>query len=143
MMNRLASMSASVKAADLGSFTAAGQALGLSSQMVGKHVSQLEERLGAQLPNHSTRRQSLTAIGQIFYERCRVVLAEVESAETIARELGSTPRVRLRIRAPMTFGSIALAPLLWGFQRDHPQAEIALDLTDRYVDVVALSCRRT
>jgi DNA-binding transcriptional LysR family regulator len=52
--------------------------------MAGKHVSFLEERLGAQLLHRSTRRQSLTAIGQTFYERCRVVLAEVEAAEATA-----------------------------------------------------------
>jgi DNA-binding transcriptional LysR family regulator len=70
-MDRLTSMAVFVKAADLGSFTAAGAALGLSSQkMVGKHVGFLEERLGAQLLRRSTRRQSLTEIGQVFYERC-------------------------------------------------------------------------
>ncbi|MFG1425969.1 LysR family transcriptional regulator [Roseixanthobacter glucoisosaccharinicivorans] len=136
MMDRLTSMAVFVKAADLGSFTAAGTALGISSQMVGKHVSFLEERLGAQLLQRSTRRQSLTAIGQTFYESCRVVLDEVEAAEATARESSTTPRGRLRVSAPVTFGSIALAPLISGFLRIYPQVEIALDLTDRYVDVV-------
>ncbi len=135
-MDRLTSMAVFVKAADLGSFTAAGTALGLSSQMVGKHVSFLEERLGAQLLHRSTRRQSLTAIGQTFYERCRVVLGEVEAAEASARESSTTPRGRLRVSAPVTFGSIALAPLISDFLRIYPQVEITLDLTDRYVDVV-------
>ncbi|QIB36335.1 LysR family transcriptional regulator [Ancylobacter pratisalsi] len=135
-MDRLTSMAALVKAADLGSFTAAGTALGISSQMVGKHVSFLEERLGAQLLHRSTRRQSLTAIGQTFYERCRLVLDEVEAAEATARESSTTPRGRLRVSAPVTFGSIALAPLISDFLRIYPQVEIALDLTDRYVDVV-------
>jgi DNA-binding transcriptional LysR family regulator len=136
MMDRLTSMAVFVKAADLGSFTAAGAALGLSSQMVGKHVGFLEDRLGAQLLHRSTRRQSLTAIGRTFYERCRVVLAEAEAAEATARELSTTPRGRLRISAPVTFGSIALAPLVSGYLQAHPQVEVALDLTDRYVDVV-------
>ncbi|GLK67475.1 LysR family transcriptional regulator [Hansschlegelia plantiphila] len=135
-MDRLTSMAVFLKAADLGSFTAAGTALGLSSQMVGKHVSFLENRLGTQLLQRSTRRQSLTAIGRTFYERCRVVLAEVDAAEATARESGITPRGRLRVGAPVTFGSIALAPLVTDFLRIHPQVEVALDLTDRYVDVV-------
>jgi DNA-binding transcriptional LysR family regulator len=135
-MDRLTSMAVFVKAADLGSFTAAGTVLGLSSQMVGKHVSFLEERLGTQLLHRSTRRQSLTAIGQTYYERCRVVLAEAEAAEATARELSTTPRGRLRISAPVTFGSVALAPLVAGYLRAYPQTEVALDLTDRYVDVV-------
>ncbi|MDQ0390717.1 LysR family transcriptional regulator [Labrys monachus] len=136
MMDRLTSMAVFVKAADLGSFTAAGAALGLSSQMVGKHVSFLEERLGARLLHRSTRRQSLTAIGRAFHERCRLVLGEVEAAEAVARESATAPRGRLRVSAPVTFGSIALAPLIADFLRIHPQVEIALDLTDRYVDVV-------
>lgn len=135
-MDRLTSMAVFVKAADLGSFTAAGTALGISSQMVGRHVSFLEERLGAQLLQRSTRRQSLTAIGHVFYERCRVVLAEVDTAEATARELSTTPRGRLRVSAPVTFGSIALAPLISNYLRIYPQVEVALDLTDRYVDVV-------
>ncbi len=135
-MDRFTSMAVFVKAADLGSFTAAGTALGMSSQMVGKHVSFLEERLGAQLLHRSTRRQSLTSIGQTFYDRCRVVLADVDAAEATARELSTTPRGRLRVSAPVTFGSTALAPLISDYLRIHPQVEVALDLTDRYVDVV-------
>jgi DNA-binding transcriptional LysR family regulator len=135
-MDRLTSMTVFVKAADLGSFTAAGEALGLSSQMVGKHVGFLERRLGTQLLLRSTRRQSLTAIGRTFYDRCRVVVAEAEVAEAVARELSTTLRGSLRISAPVTFGSIALAPLVAGYLQAHPQVQIALDLTDRYVDVV-------
>jgi DNA-binding transcriptional LysR family regulator len=135
-MDRLTSMAVFVKAADLGSFTAAGETLGLSSQMVGKHVSFLEERLGTQLLRRSTRRQSLTEIGQAFCERCRVVLAEAEAAEATARELSTTPRGRLRVSAPVTFGSTALAPLVASYLQAHPQVEITLDLTDRYVDIV-------
>lgn len=135
-MDRLTSMAAFVKAADLGSFTAAGAALGLSSQMVGKHVGFLEERLGALLLHRSTRRQSLTAIGRTFYERCRVVLAEAEAAEATAHELSTTLRGHLRISAPVTFGSIALAPVVSGYLQAHPEVEVTLDLTDRYVDVV-------
>jgi DNA-binding transcriptional LysR family regulator len=135
-MDRLTSMSVFVKAADLGSFTAAGAALGLSSQMVGKHVGFLEERLGVELLRRSTRRQSLTAAGRAFYDRCRVVLAEVEAAETMARELSSELRGRLRVSAPVTFGSVALAPLVADYVKANPLVEITLDLTDRYVDIV-------
>jgi DNA-binding transcriptional LysR family regulator len=91
-MDRLTSMTVFVKAADLGSFTAAGEALDLSSQMVGKHVGFLERRLGTQLLLRSTRRQSLTAIGRTFYDRCRVVIAEAEMAEATARPPTQTLR---------------------------------------------------
>jgi DNA-binding transcriptional LysR family regulator len=136
MMDRLASMAVFVKAADLGSFTAAAAALGLSSQMVGKHVGFLEEHLGAQLLYRTTRRQSLTDVGRAFHVRCRRVLAEAEAADAVVRELSTIPSGRLRINAPATFGSVALAPLVTRYLRSYPGVEIALTLTDRYVDIV-------
>ncbi len=136
-MDRLASMAAFVKAADLGSFTAAGTALGLSSQMVGKHISALEERLGTALMQRSTRRQSLTDAGRLFYERCRAVLAEVEAADAVVEELSAAPRGTLRISAPVGFGACRLAPILTAFMKRHPDIEIELNLTDRYVDPVS------
>jgi DNA-binding transcriptional LysR family regulator len=74
-MDRLSSMATFIKAVDLGSFAAAAQALGMSPQMVAKHVAYLETRLGTRLLNRTTRRQSLTEIGRIYYERCKSVLA--------------------------------------------------------------------
>lgn len=135
-MDRLLSMSVFVKATDLGSFTAAANALGLSSQMVGKHITFLEQRLGAQLLYRTTRRQSLTAIGQAFYERCRSLLADAELAENLVRELSTTPRGRLRVTAPVNFGARRVAPLVTRYLQSHPGMEVGLTLTDRYVDMI-------
>lgn len=136
-MDRLTSMAVFVRTADLGSFTAAASALGLSSQMVGKHVGMLEERLGAQLIHRTTRHQSLTEIGEAFYERCRSILAEAEAAESLVHDLSTTPRGRLRVNAPMAFGACRLAPLITRYLQAYPGVEVELTLTDRYVDVVA------
>lgn len=136
MLDRLTSMEVFVKAADLGSFTAAGVAMGLSSQMVGKHVSALEERLGATLLQRTTRRQGLTKTGRQFYDRCRAVLAEVEAADGVGEEAGATPRGRLRVSAPVGFGAARLAPIVTAFLEKTPDVEIELTLTDRFVDVV-------
>lgn len=136
MIDRLTSMAVFVKAADLGSFAAAAAATGLSAQMVGKHVGALEERLGAELIRRTTRRQSLTEVGRAFYERCRAILAEMEAAEALGQDLGSTPRGRLRVNAPVTFGACCLAPLVWRFLDAHPEVGVELTLSDRYVDLV-------
>ncbi len=135
-MDRLASMGVFVRAADLGSFTAAATALGMSSQMVGKHVSFLEARLGAQLLRRTTRQQSLTDVGRSFYERCRTILAETEAAEALVNDLSTTPRGRLRVNAPVTFGACRLAPLVTRYLKAYPDVEVELTLTDRFVDVV-------
>ncbi len=135
-MDRLASMGVFVRAADLGSFTAAAAALGMSSQMVGKHVGFLETRLGAQLLRRTTRQQSLTDVGRSFYARCRAILAETEAAEALVTELATTPRGHLRVSAPVTFGACRLAPLVMRYLEDYPDVEVELTLADRYVDVV-------
>lgn len=111
-MDRLTSMGVFVRAADLGSFTAAA-GLGMSSQMVGKHVGFLETRLDAHLLRRTTRQRSLTDVGRSFYARCRTILAETEAAEALVTELATTPRGRLRVSAPVTFGGCRLAPGAW------------------------------
>jgi DNA-binding transcriptional LysR family regulator len=135
-MDRLASMAAFVKAADAGSFATAAAALGISPQMVAKHVAFLETRLGARLLNRTTRRQSLTEIGRTYHERCKLVLAEAEAADSLAHEARAAPRGRLRVNAPVTFGAHSLVPLVTRYLRRHPDVEIDLVLTDRYVDLV-------
>ena len=134
-MDRLASMAAFVKTVETGSFAAAANALGLSPQMVAKHVTQLETRLGARLLNRTTRRQSLTEIGRTYHERCRQVLAEADWADAVAEEARGVPRGRLRINAPVSFGP-SLVPVLARYLRQHPRIEVDLVLSDRFVDLV-------
>ncbi len=137
MLDRLTSMAVFVKAADTGSFTAAGVALGLTSQMVGKHVVALEQRVGASLLQRTTRRQSLTETGLRFYERCRVILAEAEAAYALEEGASAAPRGRLRLSAPVGFGACWLAPVVTAFLDRHPGLEVELALTDRFVDLVS------
>ena len=136
MLDRLTSMSVFVKAADLGSFTAAGVALGLTSQMVGKHVAALEERLGTPLLRRTTRRQSLTETGARFYERCRVILAEAEAAYALEEVASAEPRGRLRLSAPIGFGACWLAPVVTAFVEQNSLVRVELNLTDRFVDLI-------
>jgi len=135
-MDRLTSMLAFVKTVEMGSLTAAATALALSPQMVGIHLGSLEEWLGTQLLRRTTRRQSLTDAGQIFYARCRVILAETEAAEVLTRDFGAKPRGRLRISAPVDYGACRVAPFVARFLDDFPEVQVELSLTNRYVDVV-------
>lgn len=104
--------------------------------MIGKHVRFLEERIGARLLNRTTRRQSLTEVGRAFYERCKLVLAEAEAAEALAQDLQSVPRGRLRVNAPVTFGSYSLVPMLTRYMRQYPEVTVDLTLSDRIVDLI-------
>lgn len=134
-MDRLTSMAVFVKAVDLGSFAAAAAALDLSGPMVGKHVRFLEDRLGVRLINRTTRRQSLTEFGRAYYERCRVVLSEVEAAETLAADQLSEPCGKLRVTMPVHFGRRCVAPVLLDIAQQYPRLELDLSFNDRVVDL--------
>ena len=136
MVDRLTSMAVFVKASDLGSFAAAAEALGMSAQMVAKHVVFLEDRLGTTLLHRTTRRQSLTDVGRAFYDRCRSVLAEAEAAESLALDMRSRPQGVLRVNAPLTFGAFSLTPFVTRFLSRYPDIQIDLTLSDRFVDPV-------
>ncbi|MDQ1155142.1 LysR family transcriptional regulator [Brevundimonas sp. SORGH_AS_0993] len=133
-MDRLTSMGVFVRAAELGSFAAVSEALGMSPQMVAKHVVFLEDRLGSALIHRTTRRQSLTDVGRAFYDRCKLILADAEAAETLAQEMQSQPRGCLKVNAPMTFGAFRLAPFITRYLARHPEVQIDLTLNDRFVD---------
>ena len=135
-MDKLVSMGVFAKSAELGSFAAAAQALNISPQMVAKHVAGLEADLGLTLINRTTRRQSLTDIGLAYYDRCKVVLAEVEAADALAQEMLSHPKGVLRVSAPITFGAFSLAPFVTRYLASYPDVQIDLSLSDRYVDPI-------
>jgi len=134
-MDRLTSMEVFVRAVDLGSFAAAADALEMSAPMVGKHVRFLEERLGAQLLLRSTRRQSLTEAGRIYYERCRALLADAEAADILAAGEVAEPRGRLRVAMPVHFGRRCVAPVLLELAQRYPQLELDLRFSDRLTDL--------
>lgn len=135
-MDRLNCMNTFVKAVELGSISAAANELDLSPQLAGKHIRMLEEGLGIKLLNRTTRQQSLTDGGQRFYERAKHILAEMSAAEDLIAETRAEPRGRLRISAPITFGSHGLAPVIAEFLRRYPEVTVDLSLTNRTVDLV-------
>ncbi|MFH6785410.1 MULTISPECIES: LysR family transcriptional regulator [Methylobacterium] len=135
-MDRLSGMEAFAKAVETGSFSAAGEALELSPQAVGKQVRLLEEHLGVRLIHRTTRRQSLTEAGRALYERVRIILAEVEAVEAVAASSQAVPRGRIRVNASVTFGAYDLARVLPAYLAAYPQVDVELTLSDRKVDLI-------
>ncbi len=105
MADRLMEMEVFLKAAETGSFAAAAARLGLSPQMVGKHIATIEQRLGTRLLNRSTRRQSLTEAGLLYLEGCRRTLAEADAAAASVAAQAGTSRGTLRVMAPVACGT--------------------------------------
>ncbi|HDS1820332.1 TPA: LysR family transcriptional regulator [Pseudomonas putida] len=136
-MNRLRAMEVFVVTCEVGSFAAAATRMDMSPQMVARYIAHLEQHLQVRLLNRTTRRQSLTEIGQAYYDRCVNVLAEADAADAIALETHGQAAGILKVSAPQNFGGQSLMPFITRFLGEHPQVEIDLDLTDRFVDLIA------
>ena len=136
-MDTLDGMRTFVAVVSEGSFSRAAERLKMSPQLVSKYVAQLESRLGARLLNRSTRRLSVTEVGQAYYERCGDVLADIDEMEIAVGDAAAAAHGTLRINAPMTFGTMHLSTAIAGYQGGQPGVAVDLTLDDRVVDIVS------
>jgi len=125
-----------VAVVESGSFTQASKRVGISTAQVSRLIGQLEKRLATKLLYRTTRKVSVTEAGQVFYQHCRQVLDGLEEAERTLTQLHATPRGKLRITAPITYGESVLAPLLNDFVLQYPELEVQLQLSNQKLDLV-------
>ncbi|MEL0653915.1 LysR family transcriptional regulator [Pseudoalteromonas issachenkonii] len=121
---------------ETGSFTAAGDRLGLSKALVSKYVGIVEQDLGVRLFNRSTRRISITEAGQSYYTS---VVPVIESySEMLDNLSGQTALAsgKLRVSAPVSFGESNLAPLMPELLNRYPDLSIDLVLSDKTIDLL-------
>lgn len=135
-MSYLNGVSVFVEAADAGGFSAAAERLNLSRSAVGKTVAKLEQRLGVRLFHRTTRTQSLTDEGQLFYENCQRALSEIRAGEALLESGKQEIQGRLRLSMPVHFGRQCIMPLLSKLLQQHPRLEFDLNFSDRNVDLV-------
>lgn len=135
-MDQVAAMRSFRKVLELGSFSAAARQLGLSKAAVSKQVSELEAYLGATLIHRTTRRLHPTDAGQAYFESATALLDELEAADAAVRHLQSEPAGTLRVSVPSAFGQICLSAMLAELNRRHPKLTVAVEATDRLVDLV-------
>lgn len=119
------------------SFSRAAEALAVSRSHVSKQIALLESRLGAQLLVRTTRKLSVTEVGQAFYLRCQDILTTLEEAEDAVRDLQEKPRGRLRMTVAGAFGEEFIAPAAADFMRENPGITIDIDFNNRLVDLIA------
>lgn len=135
-MDRIAAMHLFVRVAELGSFAAVAQQLGLARSAVTRQIAALEAHLGVKLMARSTRRLSLTSAGASYLEKCRVILHLVESAESDVSAENLTPKGNIRLSLPLSFGLTRLAPLLLEFSQIYPEVSLEMDFTDRQINLI-------
>lgn len=121
-------------AGELGSFTAAAAAAGVTPAAVSRSVARLEERMGVRLFVRTTRQIRLTDVGRAYFEECRQALAQLIEAERMATGQQLRPVGTLRISVPTTYAHYRLLPLLPAFREQHPEVQLEVHVSNRNVD---------
>jgi LysR family transcriptional regulator for bpeEF and oprC len=129
-MDRLWAMEVFVKVVEAGSLSRAATHLDLANASVTTCIRNLETHLGVTLLRRSTRHVSLTEEGSQYYDRCRHILALVETAEVTASPSLSRLQGTLRVELPIAVGHLIIGPALVDFARVHPDLRVIVDLTN-------------
>ena len=135
-MNRLDAMHIFVRIAELGSFTAVAEQMGLARSVVTRQIAALESHLGVKLMVRNTRRLSLTSAGSAYLEKCKVVLDLIEAAEASVMEERLTPRGNIRIGVPLSFGLKKLTPMLLEFSERYPDINLEIVFDDHQMNLI-------
>lgn len=130
-MDRLQAMRVFVRVAELGSFTRAAGALGLSRARVSEAVQELEDALGARLLHRTTRHVAVSDDGRAYYERARQILADLDDAEAALGGAQAHARGRLRVAMPMALARSFVVPALPRFFAQHPELALEVRLENR------------
>jgi DNA-binding transcriptional LysR family regulator len=118
-------------------FAQAGKRLGIAKSAVSRRVNDLEDRLGTRLLNRTTRQLSPTPAGAELYQRGLRLLADFQEAEDAVSSGSNEPAGKLRISAPVSFGSHCLGRIIPEFMSRFPRLQVELELQDRLIDLVA------
>ncbi|MBA4710255.1 LysR family transcriptional regulator [Aquitalea aquatica] len=124
------------KAAELSSFSAAAEVLGLTPASVSRAIKRLEERLGVRLFSRTTRNVRLTSEGELYWQECRQALEQIAEAERTISGHQKVPSGLLRISVGTLYANFRLLPLLHEFTATYPQIELELSLSNRVADIV-------
>ncbi|MCH8619246.1 LysR family transcriptional regulator [Undibacterium sp. TS12] len=120
-----------------GSFSAAARALDLATSVLSAAVSQLEDELGVRLLHRTTRRLSLTEVGQAYYQQCTEMLAAAEAAQELIAESSGEIAGRLRISAASDVAENIILPALLPLTREYPRLMLDIQVADNIVDMAA------
>jgi DNA-binding transcriptional LysR family regulator len=115
--------------------SAVGIELGLTPGTISKRIQSLEDELGVRLFDRTTRSIRITDEGRTFLGHVERILAEIEAARAAVGDSVASPKGRLKVSAPATFGQLFMAPAICAFLIKYPAIDIQIDLTDRIVNL--------
>ena len=125
-----------VRIAEVGSLAAVAEELSTQRSSISRRLARLEESLGVRLIQRTTRKLALTDAGQLFFDRVRGVVADMDEIANAVREVGGEPRGTVRLTAPPDARQLGLAEAITTFMRTYPAIRVEISLTSRVVDLV-------
>ena len=134
-MDKLRALKYLLKVADTLSFSRAAAAFGVPASSVSRRISDLEAALGVELLHRTTRTVRLTEIGALYLEQVRAGMAQLDDAEELVGQRGSTPAGTLRVSAMPGYGQLLLMPALQEFGERYPDIVLDVHLSDALVDL--------
>lgn len=135
MSHDLSGIPVFVSVVESGNFARAAQTLHVTRSAVGKTIGRLEARLGVALFQRTTRKQTLTEEGALFYQQCRQALDNIREAEDEIQRGKTEVKGRLRVSLPVLFGQRCAAPVLFTLSQRYPQLMLELSFNDRQVNL--------
>ena len=119
-----------------GGYAAAERALGIPKSRLSRRITQLEADLGVRLLQRSTRKFSVTEIGQNVYRHAQSMLAEAQAAREVVERVSAEPRGTIKVSTPVSLAEDILSHLLPMFMLQYPKVKVHLHVSNRRVDVI-------
>ena len=135
-MQDLNAMLLFAKVVEHGSYSAAARATGLQTSKLSRRIAELERQLGVRLLQRTTRKVSVTEVGQSYYLHCAALEAEASAAQEAIERTRSTPQGLVRMSCPISLIQGAVGAVVARFLVQQPLVRVYVDMTNRRVDVV-------
>lgn len=135
-MNQFEEMQNFIRIVEAGSITKAAEQTGTVKSAVSRRLSDLEKRLGVSLLARTTRSQSLTNVGQSFYQRSIQIIDDLAELESTIKNDQCALRGQIKVSAPLSFGLLHLSSAFTEFNNMHPDIKLDVDFSDRKVDLI-------
>ena len=135
-MDKLKLMESFIALHEEGSYTAAARRLGKTKASVSANVSNLEEHLKVRLVRRSTRSVQATSAGVNYYEKSKQVINDLYNLESSIQDEHHSLVGKIRLSAPTTYGEIVVMPFIAMLADKHPELEVDILLSDRFVDLI-------
>jgi DNA-binding transcriptional LysR family regulator len=124
------------KVVEHGGFAAAARAIGVQKSKLSRRIAILEDRLGVRLLQRSSRRFSVTEVGQEFYQHCLAMIVEADAAQSIVEHVRAAPQGSIRVACPPALLAYRIGEVVGHFMKEHPKVEVQLKAFNRRVDII-------